>query len=106
MKPVLFAADSEEMAPIAGTSSVYATALAGFQQAEQRAADAAQSLAPPGMLAPVDSAEFSDAARAAGVDSIATAAVTLSQARTETAAMALLVKAQDKMQRETIDLLA
>ena len=94
------------MAPVSGTSSVYATALGGFQRAQSLSLDAAQSLASPGGLAPVDSAEFSDAARAAGGDSIAAAAVTLSQARTQTAAMALLVKAQDKMQKETIDLLA
>ncbi len=94
------------MAPVSGTSSVYAAALSGFQRAQSRALDAAQSLATSGGAAPGDSAEFSDAARAAGADSIATAAVTLSQARTETTAMALLVKTQDKMQRETIDLLA
>ena len=99
-------ADSPGMSSIGATNSVYAIALGGFQRAQQRAAEAAQSLATPGGLAPVDSAEFSEAAKSAGADSIAAAAVTLSLAKTETAAMALLVKAQDRIQRQAIDLLA
>ncbi len=85
---------------------MYASALAGFQRAQQRTVQAAQSVSAPGTLLPVDSVEFSDAARSASPDTIAVAAVQLSQSRTETAAMVLLVKAGDKMQRQTIELLA
>ena len=94
------------MTSIGSINSVYAAALSGIQGAQQRTVEAAQAIASPGARAPEDSVEFSEAARAASADSMASAAVTLSQARTQTAAMALLVKAEDKMQRETIDLLA
>jgi hypothetical protein len=94
------------MAPVSGTNSVYASVLSGLQGAQARALQAAQSLSPAGASAPVDSAEFSDAALAASPDSIAGAAITLSQAKTETAAMVLLAKAEDKMQKQTLDLLA
>lgn len=98
--------DSADMAPVSGTSSIYAAALSGFQRALQRTAAAANSITSPGALSPVDSVEFSDAARNASTDSIAAAAVDLSQARTETAAMALIVKTQERMDRQAIDLLA
>jgi hypothetical protein len=94
------------MASIGGINSVMAAALGGIQRAQQRTLGAAESLAPSGALAPVDSVEFSEAARSASVDSIASAVVTLTQAKTETAAMTLLVKAQDRMQRQAIDMLA
>lgn len=94
------------MAPVSGTSSIYALARSGFQDTQRRTAAAAQSITQPGAVAPVDSVEFSDAARSASTDSIAAATVDLSQARTQTAAMALLVKTQERMDRQTIDLLA
>jgi hypothetical protein len=94
------------MAPVSGTTSSYAAALGGLRQAQLRVLDVAQHVAPPGGLAPVDSVEFSDAARSASAESIATDAVELSKAKTETSAMALLIKTQEKMDRQAIDLVA
>lgn len=94
------------MAPVFGTSSIYAVALGGFQRAQQRTVAAADSITAPGALVSVDSVEFSDAARSASTDLIAAAAVDLSQVRTETAAMALIVKTQERMDQQAIDLLA
>jgi hypothetical protein len=94
------------MAPVSGTSAVYATVLDGIQRAQRSTSASAQQSAAPGAIAPVDSAEFSDAAMSASCDSIAAAAVTISQARTQTAAMVLLARAEQKMQGETLDLLA
>ena len=94
------------MAPISATSSVYALVLSGFQNAQQRTVAAVQTITQPGATSPVDSVEFSEAAQSASVDSIAAASVDLSLAKTQTAAIALLVKTQERLDRQTIDLLA
>lgn len=94
------------MAPVSATTSIYALALSGFQNAQQRTVAAVQAITQPGGTSPVDSVEFSEAAQSVSADSMAAASVDLSQAKTQTAAMALLVKTQERMDRQTIDLLA
>ena len=77
------------MSAISGTSSVYASILSGLNQAQQSTLGVARSL----------SGGVSD-------DSLAAGAVALSQAKTQTEAMVLLAKTEDKLQKQTLDILA
>ncbi len=93
------------MAPVSA-SSLSATLLAGFQQAQAQTVQAVQQITAPGAMAPVDSAEFSDAARAASIDSIAGGAIALTQAGVATKALVLVERAQKNEMQALLDMLA
>jgi len=91
---------------VGGINSTLSTVLAGFQQAQDQETQATESLLTPGGDAPVDSAEFSDAAMAASPDGIAAAVTSFHQAKDMTDVLVFVARAVNEQMKQTLDLLA
>lgn len=88
-----------------GAPSVFASVSAGVRGASALAASAAARVAPAAPIAVRDTAEFSSAARSAGEQDIAQAAVETKLAKVQMQAMAAVVKAEERMNGALLDVL-